>query len=122
MDYQHRIPLHLEQEDKFILNLTARQSLVIGSGCALGAGAISNFDFSTLHGFLFGSLVFVLIVALSCVVAFTRYHHRDLDQWALIVLVYLSKPHVYIRGRYYLDEREDEAKKTVEKDEEEPAW
>ena len=110
MDYQHRIPLHLEQEDKFIFNLTGRQTLIVGSGCALGAGAISNFNFSTVHGFLFGTIAFVLIVALSCIVAFTRFHHRDLDQWALIVLVYLSKPRHYIRGRSYLDEREDEAK------------
>ena len=120
MDYQHRIPLHLEQEDKFILNLSARQSLVIGSGCALGAGAISDFNFSTVHGFVFGTLVFVLVVALSCVVAFTRYHHRNLEQWVLIIIIYLSKPRYYIRGRSYLDEHTD--KIAVEKDEEETQW
>lgn len=107
MDYEHRIPIHLEQEDKFLLFLTARQTLVLGCGFALASAATSDFDFSTIEGFMFGILTFCLVLALSCIVAFVRWQHRDLEQWFLIVVVFLSQPKMYIRGRYYLDDNDE---------------
>jgi PrgI family protein len=103
MEYQHRIPIHLEEEDKFIFSLTGRQTLVLGIGLALGYAAASDFNFSHLSGVIIGCVLFLLIFSLSVVVAFMRYHHRDLEQWALIALTYIAQPKYYVRYRLTIE-------------------
>lgn len=106
MEYQHRIPIHLEEEDKFIFNLTGRQTLILGIGLAFGYIAASDFDFSYLSGVIIGCVLFLVIFGLSAVVAFLPYHHRDLEQWALIALTYIAQPKYYIRGRLTLETKQ----------------
>ncbi len=98
MEYQHHIPIHLEEEDKFIFNLTGRQTLIMAIGLALGYTLASDFDFSRLSGVLVGTFAFLAVVGLSAVVAFVQYHHRNVEQWALIALVYVTEPKYYVRG------------------------
>jgi hypothetical protein len=112
MSYQHRIPIHLEQEDKFLLTLTGRQTLVIGLGLTFGYMIGSDFPL------LPGAVLFVCCVTLAVVVAFVRYHHRHLEQWAIIALMYSTSPAVYIRGRL-MEENREEARKVLEVEEKE---
>ena len=109
MDIQHKVPIHLDQEDKFLLSMSARQTLVIGIGITFGYIIASDFDFSQGWGFAIGVSLFVACVVLSLAVAFIRLKTRDLDQWFLVWIAYISRP------RYYLhrpleqdsDERDD---------------
>ena len=123
MEYQHRIPIHLEEEDKFIFNLTGRQTLIIGIGLALGYTVASDFDFSYLSGVILGTVAFLVVVGLSAVVAFVQYHHRDLEQWALIALAYIDQPKYYTRGRVTIEtQRQTKPYESEEQKEEQEEW
>ena len=106
MDIQHKVPIHLDQEDKFLVGMTARQALVIGIGITFGYMLSSDFDFSQGWGFVLGAFLFVVCVALSLAVAFIRVNRRDLDQWVLVWIAYISHPHYYL-GRPLAQETDE---------------
>lgn len=92
---QHKIPIHLEQEDKFLLGMTARQCLVIAVGGTLAYAALPS-DFSSLSSVIIGLIVSALLFLATLAVAFIRVQHRDLEQWMLIGLMYLSQPKCFL--------------------------
>lgn len=86
---RHRVPTHLNLEDKAVLGLTLREL------ACLGLGALVGF---TAYGQLAGApLVPRLLVALACLgagagLAFVRPLGRGLEEWCFILLHYLATP------------------------------
>jgi hypothetical protein len=85
---RHEIPTHLEVQDRFIGNLTTRQLLYLGLGAALGYGAWLHFQ----HIAWFGVSVAGLIVLVALTVACVRPQGRDMEDWLLVMMRYVSLP------------------------------
>ncbi|MBX5450168.1 PrgI family protein [Thermogemmatispora sp.] len=96
--YLHRVPNHLETEDKFILNLSMRQGVILFVSFCM-AYAVFNDIFMVIPQAgpalvlgLAGALpVFLAGVALALV----RIHSRGLGEWVLVVLLYTFQPKIY---------------------------
>lgn len=95
MDFQHKVPIHLEQQDPFLFHLTVRQLLILGVGISLGYLIFSDMDISNWVGLILAILLLLICVAASVVVAFVRIKHRDLEQWGLVLFLYVTQPQYY---------------------------
>jgi len=97
MNQPHQIPLHLETEDKFLWTLTGRQVCIIGLGLAVGYLVFVDLTVQvSLLFWLLGLFLWVCFALAGVVVAFVRVQRRNLEEWALVWLLYWS------RSRYYL--------------------
>ncbi len=98
MDNQlHKIPLHLETDDTFLWSFTGRQVFIVALG--LGVGYLIFEDVTmqvTPFTLSLGILLWVLVAAVAVVVAFVKMQHRSLEEWALVWLLYWTRPRYYI--------------------------
>jgi len=99
----HRIPLHLEQTDHFLLSFTARQLLILGLGLTFGYLVGTSFDLSTPGGLVLGAICFFVAMAAAAVFAFVHIRKRDLETWLVVVFLYMTTP------RYWIFHQEQEA-------------
>lgn len=96
--YTHRVPNHLETEDKFILNLSMRQCVILFVALCM-AYALFNDIFNAIPdaglglglGLAGALLVFLAGVALALI----RVHRRGLDEWVFILFMYAVAPKTY---------------------------
>jgi hypothetical protein len=94
---QHKIPIHLDQPDKFILGLTGRQTGILALGLALGYMVANNFEYGAhLWLLLPAGLCFLCIMLLAVLVAFVRIGHKHLEQWAIIIFLFYASPRIYL--------------------------
>lgn len=96
--YLHRIPNHLETEDKFIFTLSMRQTAIIFVALCMGYilfndlfNAIPEPELALGLGLTAAFLVFLAGVALAII----RVHKRGLDEWVFILFLYAVAPKVY---------------------------
>src|SRR5215469_5355037 len=93
--YTHPVPNHLETEDKFILNLTIRQCVILFVALCM-AYLVFNDIFNAIPspGFALGlGLAGALLVFLAGVaLALIRVHRRGLDEWLFVLLLYATQP------------------------------
>jgi|SRR5579883_97370 hypothetical protein len=97
--YTHRVPNHLETEDKFILNLSMRQCVILFVALCM-AYMLFNDIFSAIPdaglalglGLSGALLVFLAGVALALI----RVHRRGLDEWVFVLFMYAVAPKTYI--------------------------
>lgn len=96
--YKHKIPVHLEQEEVFVWGMTGRQILIVGCGVALGYLFFTDVIgvISATWGILLAALCAGLTVSLFTFAAFKRILGRGLEQWAVIGLLFLFSPHLYL--------------------------
>lgn len=123
----HKVPIHLDVEEKFIFGWTVRQCFILGMGAALGWGLfvqMSGVLPLTVLAQLFSLFCGVVVFVISAGMAFFRLAGRSLEQWALVVLLYVSAPKWY-RWSFNTDhleaegDREDtESREGREEDEE----
>ena len=90
----HKVPVHLDTQDKFLWSLTFRQVLIlfVGGGFAYILGTA---DWSTSMTALFSFLCGGLCLVLTCLSAFVKIQRRDLDQWLLVAFLHYSSPRLY---------------------------
>ncbi len=93
------VPLHLETEDHFLFGLTVRQCLLLFVGAGLSYSLflqvfdrIPNPMAALIIGLSLALLFFLGMVAL----AFAHVSGRGLEEWGLVILLYLSQPKVFI--------------------------
>ncbi len=87
MAYLHTVPIHLETEETFLLNLSGRQCLLLGSGISMGSllvGHVPNLGW----GLVLGGLCFCMLA----IIALTRIAGRFLEVWAIVWLLYHLQP------------------------------
>ncbi len=90
----HKVPVHLDTQDKFLWSLTFRQVLILfaGGGFAYFIGTADwSTPLATLLCLLFGGVCLVL----TLLSAFVKIHHRDLDQWVLVAFLHYSSPRIF---------------------------
>jgi hypothetical protein len=94
----HKIPLFLEIEDKFLFGITMRQCLLLFVGAGISYvlflnifDMISDPTIALAIGLVVALLFFFSIVA----IAFIQLRGRGLEEWGLVVLVYVSQPKIY---------------------------
>jgi hypothetical protein len=87
----HTVPIHLEAEETFLFNLTARQCFLLGGGIALGSMALNH-----VPDLLLGFLVAGLFVLAAIVLALVRVAGRPLEAWAIVALVFLVQPPAFL--------------------------
>lgn len=99
--YAHRIPAHLETEDKFLFFLTLRQCIMLGIGSTIAY--TSFFQVFTAVpstalglGFVAGLAVALLLVVCTVGLAFVKVYGRGAEEWAIVFLLYLAQPRVYL--------------------------
>lgn len=102
--YQHKVPLHLETEDKFIFGLTMRQCVIFGISACMAYASFSDL-FSLIPNVL-TALILGLVSAASLLVcgttiALVSVYGRGLDEWAVILLMYLAQPRMYLWRFHY---------------------
>ena len=90
----HKIPVHLDTKDLFLWNLTFRQVLILFAGGGI-AYLVGTTDWSTPLAALLCVLAGILCLGITCLLAFIKIAHRDLDQWLLVAFFFASSPHVY---------------------------
>lgn len=95
----HPIPNHLETEDQFVFGLTMRQCLLLFVGAGLSDVLFVN-TFALFPAPTTVNLVVCLAMAALCflgivALAFLRRGGRELEEWGLVLLVYLAHPKVY---------------------------
>lgn len=99
MPYTHWVPNHLETEDKFILNLSMRQCVILFVALCM-AYVLFNDIFNAIPaaGLALGlGLVGALLVFLAGVaLALIRIHRRGLDEWVFVLFMYAVAPKIYI--------------------------
>ncbi|GCE20911.1 PrgI family protein [Dictyobacter kobayashii] len=97
-NYKHKIPIHLEVADHIILGLTVRQLLLIGSGIALGYTLWNSLAFlnSSDIGMICNMLCSLVPVAIGMAAAFLQPAARGLEQWAMVWLLYILTPKIYL--------------------------
>ncbi len=86
---RHRVPTHLNLEDKAVLGLTLRELACLGLAALVG--------FSLYGQLATAPLPLRLLAALACLaigagVAFVRPLGRGLEEWCFILLHYLATP------------------------------
>jgi hypothetical protein len=97
--YTHRIPNHLETEDKFILNLNMRQCVILFIALCMAYMIFSNiFNAIPDPGLALGlGLAGALLMFLAGVaLALIRIHHRGSDEWVFVLFLYAIQPKVYL--------------------------
>ena len=100
---RYQIPTHLEVEDKIIsyngIGLTVRQAFLMVLGWSLAVDVWRWLD-GLAHLGMAGVVVRLVVSAapglLACFIAFTRVGGRHLESWLLVVLLYHTKPKVYL--------------------------
>ncbi|MGH2478241.1 MAG: PrgI family mobile element protein [Ktedonobacteraceae bacterium] len=98
MPYTHWIPNHLETEDKFILNFSMRQCVILFVALCMAYLVFNDlFNAIPAPGLALGlGLAGALLVGLSGVaLALIRVHKRGLDEWAFVLLMYAVAPKIY---------------------------
>lgn len=100
---RYQIPTHLDVEDKIIsyngIGLTVRQAFLLVLGWSLavdGWRALDGLAHLGLAGVVLRLAVSAVPGLLACFVAFTRVGGRHLESWLLVVLLYHTKPKVYL--------------------------
>lgn len=96
--YVHKIPNHLEVEDKFILFLSIRQCVIVFVAACI-AYEVFNGVFQAIPAAGL-ALVIALVAALLIFVAglalaIIRIHSRGLDEWLFVLLMYAVQPKQY---------------------------
>lgn len=103
---RYQIPTHLEVEDKIIsyngFGLTVRQAFLLVVGWSLAVDVWRSLD--TLAGLGVVGVALRLVIAaapglLACFIAWTKVGGRHLESWLLVVLLYHTKPKVYLWRR-----------------------
>jgi len=95
-DMMHRVPIHLEQEERIFWVFTTRQVIILALGLILGYTIFLYFDLSQPVTFVLGWMTFALILLGAGIVAFKRVAHRDLEVWALVALAYMLRPRIWL--------------------------
>jgi hypothetical protein len=97
--YAHKIPIHLETEDKFLWHLTLRQCVVLTVGCTIAYTSFINM-LATIpnptFGLFAGTLVALLVMICAVALAFVNIFGRGLDEWGLVLLLYAAQPRLYL--------------------------
>ncbi len=100
---RYQIPTHLEVEDKIIsfngIGFTVRQAFLLVLGWSIAVDVWRALDVLTSLGTV--GVVLRLVISgapglLSCVIALTKVAGRHLESWLLVVLLYHTKPKVYL--------------------------
>ena len=100
---RYQIPTHLEVEDKIIsyngFGLTVRQAFLLVIGWSLAVDVWRSLDGLTSLGVAGVALRLAISAApglLACFIAWTKVGGRHLESWLLVVLLYHTKPKVYL--------------------------
>ena len=97
--YVHKVPIHLETEDKFLYSLTLRQCAVLGIGATMAYtsffSVFTQFPDAGL-GFVLGLVVALCLLLCAVALAFATIFGRGLDTWAMVLLVYIAQPRTYV--------------------------
>jgi uncharacterized membrane protein len=99
MSYTHWVPNHLETEDKFILNLSMRQCVILFVALCMAYLVFNDlFNAIPAPGLALGlGLVAALLVFLAgLALALIHVHKRGLDEWIFVLLMYAVTPKIYI--------------------------
>lgn len=97
--YVHKVPIHLETEDTFVFHLTLRQCVVLAVGCTIAYTSFVNVLTAIPNPTVgLGAGVFVAAFVATCAVAlaFGKVLGRGLDEWGLVLLVYMAQPRLYL--------------------------
>lgn len=86
---RHRVPTHLNVEDKAILGLTLREVACLGLGALCGFAAYGQLAGAPLPLRLLTGL---LCLAAGLGLAFARPLGRGLEEWAFVLLHFLATP------------------------------
>lgn len=86
---RHRVPTHLNVEDKAILGLTLREVACLGLGALFGFAAYGQLTAAPLPLRL---LVGLLCLAAGMGLAFARPLGRGLEEWAFVLLHFAATP------------------------------
>ena len=92
-----KVPRFLEEEERFLFNLTMRQCLLlfIGSGISsLLFMRCMDWIADPLVALWIGLAMAILAFLATVIVAFCKISGRGLEEWAIVWLVYQSQPHV----------------------------
>lgn len=97
--YIHRIPNHLETEDKFILNLSMRQCVILFVALCMSY-ALFNDLFNAIpdagSGLVLALAGALLVFLAGVALALLRIHSRGVDEWALVLFMYSTQPKRYL--------------------------
>lgn len=97
--YMHDVPNCLEVEDSFVLGLTIRQCVIVGTGTAI-AYAIFTDLFQLIPdpgvGLIVGLIAAFLLFGVTLTLALVKVSERGLDEWGLVLLTYYLRPKVYL--------------------------
>ena len=118
--FQHKIPIHLEQQDHLIAGLTPRQVLLLGCGASLSYTSFTNVSSAipNLWGSALAIILAIVPAGLSTFTAFFQLRGRGLEQWAMITLLYFTSPKILLWSLHEEDEAattEQEKRKESEK-------
>lgn len=89
---RHEVPTHLNIEDKAFAGLTMRQLMVAVVGLALAYSAMSEAPLPLAVRLAAGATVLLMTAAVS----FWQPAGRSLEDWAFVLLRYISIPRVVV--------------------------
>ena len=89
---RHEVPTHLNIEDKAFAGLTMRQLMVAIIGLALAYSAMSEAPLPLAVRLAAGATVLLMTAAIS----FWQPAGRSLEDWAFVLLRYISIPRVVV--------------------------
>jgi hypothetical protein len=96
--YLHRVPNHLEIEDKFILSLSMRQCAILFVALCLGYllfADIFNAVPDAGLGLALGLAAALLVCLAGVALALIRIHKRGLDEWVFVLCIYALTSKIY---------------------------
>lgn len=100
---RYQIPTHLEVEDKIIsyngFGLTVRQAFLLVVGWSLAVDvwrSLEGLASLGVTGVILRLVVSAVPGLLACFIAWTKVGGRHLESWLLVVLLYHTKPRVYL--------------------------
>src|SRR5690349_16090268 len=92
---RRKIPVHLQTPDTLLLNMTARQTLVMALGITLTYITLSS-AWSMPLLFIPAIVLALAILAIAFLVAFVAPKKRYLDTWVMVALSFLLSPKCYV--------------------------
>ena len=92
---RRKIPVHLQTPDTLLLNMTARQTLIMGLGITLAYTVISS-TWRVPLLLILAVILALTILALAFLIAFVTPKKRYLDIWAMVALNFLLMPKRYV--------------------------
>jgi hypothetical protein len=112
---KEEFPTFLNEQPTIMFGRTGRELLVIAVGLSLAYSGWSSLDGSDPTSMVLRIAIAILPVAFSAAIAFVSIAGRPLEEWVLVLAMYMAIPKVFLYSPFEEDEEVASSRKATGK-------